>query len=141
MTSHGLLGFGGLVCFALGASALFTAPVDPFAPLVRVAAPVIATTTVTAAIFLALVVWAAIRSRDMLAPADTVGRAIALAPGTEAIVRRPIEPLGSIHIAGEEWSARSIDGRPMDRGALVRVVRTDGLTAIVEPAPSSSPTS
>jgi membrane-bound serine protease (ClpP class) len=141
VTSHGLLGFGGLVCFALGASALFTAPVDPFAPLVRVAAPVIATTTVTAAIFMALVVWAAIRSRDMLAPADTVGRAIALAPGTEAIVRRPIEPLGSIHIAGEEWSARSIDGRPMDRGALVRVVRTDGLTAIVEPAQSSSSTS
>lgn len=138
VTSHGLLGFGGLVCFALGASALFTAPVDPFAPLVRVATPVIATTTVTLAIFLVLVVWAAIRSRDMLAPADTVGRAVALAPGTEAIVRRPIEPLGSIHIAGEEWSARSVDGESLDRGAHVRVVRTDGLTAIVEPTGTSS---
>ena len=141
VTSHGLLGFGGLVCFALGASALFTAPVDPFAPLVRVAAPVIATTTVTLAIFLALVVWAAIRSRDMLAPAETVGRAVALTPGAEAIVRRPIEPLGSIHVAGEEWSARSVGGEALDRGAHVRVVRTDGLTAIVEPIGASSSTS
>jgi membrane-bound serine protease (ClpP class) len=138
VTSHGLLGFGGLVCFALGASALFTAPVDPFAPLVRVATPEIVTTTLTAAAFLALVVWAAIRSRDMLSPAGTVGGAVALSPGTEAIVRRPIEPVGSIHVAGEEWSARSADGRPLERGVSVRVVGTDGLIAIVEPAPSPS---
>jgi membrane-bound serine protease (ClpP class) len=138
VTSHGLLGFGGLVCFALGASALFTAPVDPFEPLVRVATPVIVTTTLTAAVFLALVVWAAIRSRDMLSPAGTVGGAVALSPGTEAIVRRPIEPVGSIHVAGEEWSARSADGRPLERGVPVRVVGTDGLIAIVEPAPSPS---
>ena len=32
VTSHGLLGVGGLVCFALGASALFTGPGDPFEP-------------------------------------------------------------------------------------------------------------
>jgi membrane-bound serine protease (ClpP class) len=141
VTSHGLLGFGGLVCFALGASALFTAPVDPFAPLVRVATPVIATTTITAAIFLVLVVWAAVRSRDMAAPAGAVGRAIPITPGTLAVVRRPIEPVGSINIAGEEWSARSVDGRALDRGAPVRVVGTDGLTAIVEPAPSPSSSS
>jgi membrane-bound serine protease (ClpP class) len=138
VTSHGLLGFGGLVCFALGASALFTTPVDPFTPLVRVAAPVIVTTTATAAIFLALVVWAAIRSRGMSSPEGAVGRAVALQPGAEAIVRRPIEPVGSVYVAGEEWSARSADGRPLDRGVPVRVVRTDGLTAIVEPDPSPS---
>jgi membrane-bound serine protease (ClpP class) len=138
VTSHGLLGFGGLVCFALGASALFTTPVDPFTPLVRVAAPVIVTTTATAAIFLALVVWAAVRSRGMTSPEGTVGRAVALQPGAEAIVRRPIEPVGSVYVAGEEWSARTADGRPLDRGVQVRVVRTDGLTAIVEPNPSPS---
>ena len=138
VTSHGLLGFGGLVCFALGASALFTTPVDPFAPFVRVATPVIVTTTVTAAIFLALVVWAAIRSRGMASPEGAVGRAVALQPGAEAVVRRPIEPIGSVYVEGEEWSARSADGRPLDRGVPVRVVRTDGLTAIVEPNPSPS---
>jgi membrane-bound serine protease (ClpP class) len=138
VTSHGLLGFGGLVCFALGASALFTTPGDPFAPLVRVAPPVIVTATTTAAIFLVLVVWAAVRSRQMATPLDTVGRAVALPPGAEAVVRRPIEPLGSIYAAGEEWSARTVDGRTLERGVAVRVVRTDGLTAIVEPNPSPS---
>ena len=100
------------------------------------APPVIVTATATAAIFLALVVWAAVRSRDMASPEGTVGRAVALPAGAEAIVRRPIEPIGSIYVAGEEWSARSADGRPLERGVPVRVVRTDGLTAIVEPDPS-----
>jgi membrane-bound serine protease (ClpP class) len=135
VTSHGLLGFGGIVCFALGASLLFTAPVDPFAPLVRVAAPVIITATVTATICLALVVWAALQSRGKPS-GGTVGPVLAY--GDAAVVRRPIEPLGSIHAAGEEWSARSTDGRPLERGVAVTVVRMDGLVAIVEPAASSS---
>ena len=138
VTSHGLLGFGGIVCFALGASALFTAPVDPFEPLVRVATPVIITTTATAAVFLVLVVWAAVRSRGMVAAPGTVGRSIPLAAGLEAVVRRPLEPVGSIYVGGEEWSARTVDGQPLDRGRSVRVVRVDGLTAIVEPDPSPS---
>jgi membrane-bound ClpP family serine protease len=74
----------------------------------------------------------------MASPEGAVGRAVALQPGAEAIVRRPIEPVGSVFVAGEEWSARSADGRPLERGVPVRVVRTDGLTAIVEPNPSPS---
>ncbi|HEY6013465.1 MAG TPA: NfeD family protein, partial [Candidatus Limnocylindrales bacterium] len=138
VTSHGLLGVGGLVCFALGASALFTEPGDPFEPVVRVAPIVIVVTTATAAAFLALVVWAAVRSRTMLSPSGVVGSAATLPPGSMGIVRRPLEPLGSIHAAGEEWSARSVDGRPLDRGAQVRVVSTDGLTLLVEPSPPST---
>jgi membrane-bound serine protease (ClpP class) len=138
VTSHGLLGVGGLVCFALGASALFTEPGDPFEPVVRVAPIVIVVTTATAAAFLALVVWAAVRSRTMLSPSGVVGSAATLPPGSMGIVRRPLEPLGSIHAAGEEWSARSVDGRPLERGAQVRVVSTDGLTLLVEPSPPST---
>jgi membrane-bound serine protease (ClpP class) len=137
VTSHGLLGVGGLVCFALGASALFTEPGDPFEPVARVAPAVIVTTTTTAAIFLGLVVWAALRSRGMSAPSGIVGSAAHLPPGSVGIVRRPIEPIGSIHAAGEEWSARSADGQPLQRGARVRVVAADGLTLLVEPDPSS----
>jgi membrane-bound serine protease (ClpP class) len=138
VTSHGLLGLGGIVCFALGASALFTQPGDPFEPLVRVSLPVIATTTVTAGIFLVLIVTFAVRSRAMPAPAEMVGSASALAPGVAGVVRRSIEPLGSVYVAGEEWSARTVDGRPLERGVPVRVVATDGLTVIVEPDPSST---
>lgn len=138
VTSHGLLGVGGLVSFALGASALFTEPGDPFEPVVRVAPAVIVTTTTTAAVFLALVVWAAVRSRRMAAPGGIVGSVAHLPPGSIGVVRRPLEPLGSIHVAGEEWSARSADGHTLERGVEVRVVSTDGLTLVVEPSPSSS---
>jgi membrane-bound serine protease (ClpP class) len=132
VTSHGLLGFGGIVCFALGASALFTEPVDPFEPLARVATPVILTTTVTAAIFLVLIVYAAVRSRSMTSPVGVVGSA-SLPAGAHGVVRRPLEPIGSIHAEGEEWTARSADDRPIERGTPVKVVSVDGLTVLVEP--------
>jgi membrane-bound serine protease (ClpP class) len=138
VTSHGLLALGGLVSLALGASALFTQPGDPFQPLASVAPSVIATTTVTAALFLLLIVWAAVGTRRMATPQGVVGSAFALQPGVIGIVRRAIEPLGTVYAAGEEWSARTVDGRPLERGSPVRVVTTDGLTAIVELAPASS---
>lgn len=138
VTSHGLLGVGGLICFALGASALFTQPGDPFEPLATVAPSVIATTTVTAGVFLLLIVVAAVKSRGMAAPVGMVGSSKGLPPGIAGVVRRAIEPVGSVYVGGEEWSARSVDGRPLERGTPVRVVHTEGLTVIVEPEPSSS---
>jgi membrane-bound serine protease (ClpP class) len=131
VTSHGLLTVGGLVCFVLGASALYTAPGDPFGPIVFVATPLIVVMTVTTAVFMGLIVYATIRSRSMVGSPGLVGAALGI--GTSGIVRRPLEPLGSIYAAGEEWSARSVDDRPLDRGTPVKVVEVDGLTAVVEP--------
>jgi membrane-bound serine protease (ClpP class) len=54
-------------------------------------------------------------------------------------VRRPLEPIGSVYVAGEEWSARTADDRSLPRGTPVRVVRSDGLTVIVEPEPEPRP--
>lgn len=136
VTSHGLLTVGGLVCFALGASALYTAPGDPAEPLVRVATPLLAVMTVTTGAFMLLVAWAAVRSRRLVASAGLVGAAPLL--GTTAVVRRPLDPLGSINAAGEEWSAREVGGQRLPRGTAVRVVGMDGLTALVEPDRSSS---
>ena len=137
MTSHGLLGFGGLVCFALGASALFTQPVDPFEPLARVAPPVIVTVTVTAGIFLALIVYAAVRSRGMASPLGMVGSAMLPAGVTGSSAGRSSRS-DSIHAAGEEWTARSANDRPIERGTPVKVVAVDGLTVLVEPDPIPS---
>ncbi len=131
VTSHGLLAVGGIVCFVLGASALYTTPGYPFAPIVSVATPLIVVMTLTAAGFMVLIVYAAIRTRQMVGGRGLVGAA--LGAGTSGIVRRPLEPLGSIYAGGEEWSARSVDDRPLDRGTPVRVVGVDGLTALVEP--------
>ena len=49
VTSHGLLAIGGIICFVLGAAALYTEPGTPTAPDVSVALPVIVSMTVTTA--------------------------------------------------------------------------------------------
>ena len=135
VTSHGLLGVGGLVCFALGASALFTGPVDPFEPLVRVALPTIGVITATGGVFLALIVFGALRSRRMGLGAPLSGH---IALGSAGEVRSPLSPLGSVVAGGEEWSARTADGRSLDRGTPIRVIKVEGLTLTVEPDASSS---
>jgi membrane-bound serine protease (ClpP class) len=136
VTSHGLLGVGGLICFALGASALFSGPVDPFEPLVRVTLPTIVVMTATGAVFLALIVFGLVRSRRIGLGALGGGAHVAL--GATGEVRSPLQPLGSVVAAGEEWSARSADGRPLERGTRIRVVKVEGLTLTVEPDASSS---
>ena len=138
VTSHGLLAIGGVVCFFLGASALYTAPGDPFAPAVTAAQPLVVVMTVTFAAFAALIVIAAYRTRRMAPGPGMIG--VPLGIGTSGVVRMPLDPLGSIYAAGEEWSARTADNEPLGRGAAVRVIGIEGLTAIVEPAPTSSET-
>ena len=134
VVSHGLLAIGGIICFALGASALYTQPGgDPTLPLVEVATPLIVVSTVTTGLLMALITLAAIRTRRMPAPAGTVGEPVAL--GTTGIVQAPLDPLGTVHLGGETWSARTADDRPLGRSTPVRLVGFDGLTAIVEPEP------
>jgi len=137
VTSHGLLGVGGLVCFALGAAALFTGPVDPFEPVARVAFPVIVAATATLGGVLALMVFGAFRSRR-IGVVDSPSGGANVAPGTIGQVRSPLSPLGSVLAGGEEWSARTADGQSLDRGTPVRVVKVEGLTLTVEPDASSS---
>ncbi len=135
VTSHGLLGFGGVVCFALGASALFTGPSDPFEPVARVAPAVIVVISATGAAIVGLIAFGILRSRRIgLVPASATG----LAPGTSGEVRSPLSPVGSVYASGEEWTARTADGRSLDRGTPVRVISVDGLTLTVEPDTSSS---
>ena len=72
----------------------------------------------------------------MHAPGGLVGPAVA--SGSHGVVRSPLAPLGSAYISGEEWTARSADDRPIDRGTPVTVVAVDGLTVLVEPDPQPS---
>jgi membrane-bound serine protease (ClpP class) len=133
VTSHGLLAIGGLVAFVLGASALYTEPGTPTAPSVEVAFPVIVAMTALTAAFVAVVIWAAVRTRGM--PRVNIGvgglEAPVLPEGTRAAVRRELDPLGTVYAAGEEWTARSVDGTLIERGAQVHVVGQDGLVLIV----------
>ena len=134
VTSHGLLTIGGVVCFVLGASALYTNVGDPLEPVVAVATPLLLVTSLTTAAFGAMIAWAAIRSRRI----GNASSSVAVPVGATGIVGSRIAPRGSIYVNKEHWSARSSDGAPIDRGSNVRVVGMEGLTLIVEPEASSS---
>jgi membrane-bound serine protease (ClpP class) len=132
VVSHGLLTVGGIICFALGASALYTEPGgDPTLPVVQVATPLIVTATATTAVLMGLLTLAAIRTRHMPAPSGAVGSPVPI--GSAGIVQAPLAPLGTVHLAGETWSARTADDRPLERDTPVRLTGFDGLVAIVEP--------
>jgi membrane-bound serine protease (ClpP class) len=132
VTSHGLLAIGGIVCFVLGAAALYTEPGTPTAPDVSVAWPVIASMTLVTAVFMTLIIVAAVRSRRIGTAEGLIGAG--LPSNAMGEVRRPLNPIGSVYAGGEEWTARAVDERTIDRGTPVRVIRTDGLTLVVEPA-------
>lgn len=131
ITSHGLLTVGGLIAFALGASALYTAP-GPTGADVAVAVPLIVAMTATTAGIMTVIVLFAVRSRRLAASPGTVG-AVEVPAGTLAEVRRPLSPLGTVYAEGEEWTARSADGSPLGRGTAVRIVEREGLVVVVEP--------
>ena len=128
--SHGLLTIGGVIAFVIGGSTLYN-QADQFGPSIRVALPLLIPAAATAAAFGLLITVTAIRTRGMASPTSTMPAI--LAAGVAGEVRRPLEPVGSIYAAGEEWSARTADERSVPRGTPVHVIRTDGLTVVVEP--------
>jgi membrane-bound serine protease (ClpP class) len=134
VTSHGLLTVGGIVCFALGASALYTAPGTPVAPAISVDPRVIVAVTAATAAYMVFILVVVVRWRRNR-PSGPLFTATGphLASGAMAAVRAPLAPVGVVYAAGEEWSARTSDGASVAPGATVRVVGQDGLTLIVEP--------
>jgi membrane-bound serine protease (ClpP class) len=131
--SHGLLTIGGAIAFVVGGFALYSQS-NQFGPAVQVAVPLLLVAAVSGAAFGLLITATAVRTRRMRGPTDT--QPPSLVAGTLGEVRKPLEPLGSIYAVGEEWSARTADDRPLPRGTPVHVLRTDGLTVVVEPDPS-----
>jgi membrane-bound serine protease (ClpP class) len=143
VTSGGLLTVGGLVAFALGASALYTEPGDPVAPSVSVAPEVIVVMTATTGLVMAAIALVLLRQRRK--PQTVIGVSHIDAPlvplGTPAEVRSSLTPTGTIYASGEAWTARSADARRIERGTPVRVTGNDGMVLLVEPtAPSPETT-
>jgi membrane-bound serine protease (ClpP class) len=125
------LSIGGLVAFALGSLLVFT-PFWEAGALGSVAHlnPLLALGTtlgVTAFFFFGLS--AAIKAqREPVA----VGRETMI--GKVGVVRQPLNPVGIVHLQGEEWSAVSADGSELPAGISVRVIANDGLMLRVAPA-------
>ena len=61
--------------------------------------------------------------------------------GKKGIVTQDINPtigIGQIKIAGEIWSAKTLDGTKLEKGSEITVVKIDGVKAVVEPINSRS---
>lgn len=121
--SHGILGTGGVVAFALGASIL----VDAELPELRISWSLIGGITVASAAFILLVIRTALGSRRrkvVTGAEEMIG-----APGT---VQDWSGGNGHVFVHGERWSAFG-DGQ-LHRGQPVRVKGLSGLTVEVERA-------
>jgi membrane-bound serine protease (ClpP class) len=133
VTSHGLLTIAGIVCFALGASALYTEPGTPTGPSIEVDPRVIFVVTGMTAAYMVFVLTLLVRWRRRQVMAGPGATALVFADGAIGSVRSMLAPLGVVYAAGEEWTARTADGRSLPPGTPIRVVGQDGLTLIVEP--------
>ena len=131
--SHGLLTVAGIVCFALGASALYTEPGSPTAPDIAVDPRLIFVLTGVTAAYMAFVLLIVVRWRRRQQRMGAASTALVLADGAVGSVRSILAPTGVVYAAGEEWTARSSDEQPLAPGTPVRVVGQEGLTLIVEP--------
>ena len=55
--------------------------------------------------------------------------------GEGGIAKERLAPSGYVQVRGELWRAEIIDdGRPIEKGQSVQIVKMDGLTLFVEPA-------
>lgn len=126
--SHGILGTGGIIAFALGAAILIDADVPDF----RISRSVIAGVAVASAAFILLVVRTALGARHrkvVSGPEEMVG-----APG---IVQDWNNGSGHVFVHGERWMASS--DVLLSKGQPIHVAALLGLTLRVDKDPSSPP--
>jgi membrane-bound serine protease (ClpP class) len=133
--AHGGLTIAGLVCFIAGSLLLYS-PIgvpSPTLPEVSVGlAPLIGAAAVGAA-FSLLVVRTAIRMsrRPPISGTQRLN-------GATGIARSPLQPRGTVTVAGQVWSARLRTGR-LEAGHPIRVLGRTGLVLDVEPAGAIAP--
>ena len=128
ISTHGILAIGGLAAFVIGASILYVPPAS-VVPAPAVATPVIIVTAAGFALLMGAIIYAALRIRRL--PAQREGVGTTPKAGSTGTVQAPLAPLGTVFLAGETWSARTADGRELDRDVPVRLVSFDGLVAVV----------
>ncbi|HNT24620.1 MAG TPA: nodulation protein NfeD [Anaerolineales bacterium] len=124
--THGGLTAAGIGSMIVGALVLFNSPATP--SFQRVSVPlVIVTSLFTGALFFTILM---VALRAQRAPIRTGQESIV---GRVGMVRSEMNPSGSVHMAGELWSADLAEGEPpLPVGTQVRVVRVDGLRIVVE---------
>jgi membrane-bound serine protease (ClpP class) len=127
-TSYGFLAAGGVVCFLLGAFALYTG-VDTNNPVEFAVSPIL----IVGAILLSLAYFfLLVRGLLQMRANRSTGLPIAALVGAGGTAQTLIAPTGIAYAGGEAWSARSRHGE-IQPGNPLRVVAVEGLELIVEP--------
>ncbi|MDQ7795106.1 MAG: nodulation protein NfeD [bacterium] len=124
--TFGVLGAGGALSLLLGALLLPREPMLPGGWFTAFRATVVGAVAVITAITFG-VVGGLVRSRR--------GRPRHPVPevGPQATVLEALDPLGSVRVGGESWSARAVGAAPIAAGTRVRVLGREGLLLVVEP--------
>ena len=116
ITSHGVLGVGGVVAMLFGSLMLIDSP----EPSLRISWAVILPVVATSALLFIVTVTVAVRAHR--GKVDTGKEGLI---GMQAEARTDIGTDGQVHLRGEYWNARSDE--PIARGEKVMVVAVEGL--------------
>ena len=121
----GIFGIAGAVAFVLGAFLLFGGFQPPAIPTPNYRVSTWLLITVSVVLFALLAMFfrslAVARRTEYVSPSgNLVGQA-----GTAVT---PLEPAGSVRVAGETWSAVSGSGQSIDQGVAIVVEEVEGLT-------------
>jgi len=117
ITSHGVLGVGGVVAMLFGSLMLIDSP----EPSLRISWTVILPVVATSALLFIVTVTVAVRAHR--GRVDTGKEGLI---GMQAVARTDIGADGQVHLRGENWNARS--DMPIAKGEKVTVVAVEGLT-------------
>ena len=133
--AHGGLTIAGLVCFVLGSLLLYSPSgvPSPTLPEVSVGLPALIGAAGVGALFSLLVVRTALRMSGR--PAMTGSQRL---NGASGFARSALDPSGTVHVAGQVWSARLRSGR-LEAGRPVRVLGRTGLVLDVEAGDATGP--
>jgi membrane-bound serine protease (ClpP class) len=124
--THGVLTFGGIIAFFLGALMLF----NRADPAFRLSLAYIIPATVITALFFIFVVGAGLRAQSL--PVHTGKEAMV---GKTAPALAPIDGHGGkVFVEGEYWNA--VSDTPIPAGDPVQIVGLSGLTLKVKPKPT-----
>ncbi len=124
--SYGTLTIGGVACLVLGAMMLFRSPEG--VPGVAVARWAILSISASAALIMAILTTLVVRVAQRRPTTGSSGIV-----GEEGTALTDIAPEGRVFVHGEYWNARA--GRPIGRGARVRVTNVRDLRLDVEEIP------
>lgn len=128
MPSFGVMGIGGTVAFVFGSLILMETDVEAY----QISMPLIATVTIITALFVFTLISLALRQRTR---PIVSGREQMIGDVGEALVDFE-DGAGTVHIHGEQWSARA--DAAVRRGQEVKVRELDGLILVVEPVEEQS---